>query len=232
MATTGKERGRAAQRGRTRQAIVAAAAELLAQGRTPSLAEIADAAQVSRRTVYMYFPTLEQLLVDAALGSISHDTVDAALDAVEGETDVEVRVDAMARAIQGLSLATEQQGRTLMRLTSDTSGRDAKSAAHPARGYRRVHWIERALAPLRPKLLPERFERLVSAVSLVVGFEAYVVERDVRGLSLDEAVELSAWSARALVRAAVQEAEDEGASTTRAAKRARGSTRMNADRRG
>ncbi|HET7457950.1 MAG TPA: TetR family transcriptional regulator [Gemmatimonadaceae bacterium] len=213
MAGSKEQPGRVAQRRRTRQTIVAAAAGLLAQGRRPSLAEVAEAAEVSRRTVYMYFPTLEQLLIDAALGSMSHDTVDAALDAVEHETDVELRVEAMARAIQGLSLATEQQGRTLMRLTSDVQGRDAGSAAaapRPPRGYRRVEWIERALAPLRPKLTPARFERLVSAIALVVGFEAFVVERDIRGLSLDDAVDLSAWSARALVRAAVQEAAAAG----------------------
>ena len=50
-----------------------------------------------------------------------------------------------------------------------------------------------------------QIERLVSAVSLVVGFEAFVVQRDIRGLSLDDATELSAWSARALVRAALAE---------------------------
>ena len=53
MVDTGSEPGRAAQRRRTRKVIVAAAAELLAQGKTPSVAEVAEAAEVSRRTVYM-----------------------------------------------------------------------------------------------------------------------------------------------------------------------------------
>ena len=43
-----EEPGRAAQRHRTRRAIVAAAAELLAQGATPSVAEVAEAADVLR----------------------------------------------------------------------------------------------------------------------------------------------------------------------------------------
>src|SRR6476469_3396927 len=85
--------GRAAQRRRTRRAIVDAAAKLLSAGKSPT------AADVSRRTVYMYFPTLEQLLVDAALGSMSRDTVDVALDALDaaGVVNVEQRVDALAR---------------------------------------------------------------------------------------------------------------------------------------
>ena len=56
-----EEAGRFRQRRRTRAAIVAATAELVQAGATPSVGEIADAADVSRRTVYTYFPTLEQL---------------------------------------------------------------------------------------------------------------------------------------------------------------------------
>jgi AcrR family transcriptional regulator len=205
MADTGSEPGRAAQRRRTRKAIVAAAAELLARGRTPSVTEVAEAAEVSRRTVYMYFPTLEQLLVDASLLSITRETVDAALDAAEASDDVEARVEAMARAVQRLFVSTEQQGRTLLRLTVD-SGTGNRSPDQPLRGYRRVEWIERALAPLRGKLDAPRFKRLVSALALVIGWEALIVERDIRALSLKEAEDVSAWAARALVRATLEEA--------------------------
>jgi AcrR family transcriptional regulator len=205
MVDTGSEPGRAAQRRRTRKAIVAAAAELLAQGRTPSVTEVAEAAEVSRRTVYMYFPTLEQLLIDAALLSLTRETVDAALDAVEADDNVEVRVETMARAIQRLFVSTEQQGRTLLRLTVDSRS-DDRSPDQPLRGYRRVEWIERALAPLRSQLDVPRFERLVSALAMVIGWEAMIVERDIRALSLEQAEEVSAWAARALVRATLEEA--------------------------
>jgi AcrR family transcriptional regulator len=201
-----EETGRAAQRRRTRKAIVAAAAELLAQGRTPSIVEIAEAAEVSRRTVYMYFPTLEQLLVDAALVSITRENVDAKLDELDaaGEEDVESRVEAMTRSVQQLFVSTEQQGRTLIRLTVD-GDRDGGTAERPVRGYRRVEWIERALAPAHGKLGKRRFERLVSAVAMVVGWEALIVARDIRGLSQREAEDASAWAARALVRAALED---------------------------
>ena len=46
MADRESEPGRAAQRRRTRKAIVAAAAELLGRGRTPSVAEVAEAAEL------------------------------------------------------------------------------------------------------------------------------------------------------------------------------------------
>ena len=57
---------RAAQRRRTRKAIVDATIRLLAQGKTPSVVDVANAADVSRRTVYMYFPTFDQLLIPNA----------------------------------------------------------------------------------------------------------------------------------------------------------------------
>jgi len=205
MTETPGEPGRAAQRRRTRKAIVAAAAGLLAQGRTPSVNEVAEAAEVSRRTVYMYFPTLEQLLIDAALLSVTRDTVDAALDALQDDDDVERRVETMARAVHRLFAETEQQGRTLLRLTVESGGSD-RPPDQPVRGYRRVEWIERALAPLRGRLDAARFERLVSGLAMVIGWEALIVERDVRALSLDEAEEISVWAARALVRATLSEA--------------------------
>ncbi|MGW2154857.1 phosphotransferase [Nonomuraea sp. NPDC001699] len=53
--------GREAQRRRTRKAIVDAAVHLSAGGTTPSIDELAAAADVPRRTVYMYFPSLDIL---------------------------------------------------------------------------------------------------------------------------------------------------------------------------
>src|SRR5689334_13468963 len=67
--------GRVAQKNRTRQAIVDAAMRLLTAGRTPSLTDVVEAAQVSRRTIYMYFPTVEQLLLTATLGAVSKDVI-------------------------------------------------------------------------------------------------------------------------------------------------------------
>lgn len=204
MKPKGAEHGRVAQKRRTRKAIVAAAGELLAHGKIPSLSDVAAAADVSRRTVYMYFPTIDQLLIDAALGSLTKNTVEAALDSVKESNDVGRRVEVMTRAVQKDFAATEQQGRTLLRLTVD-SAPSARSSDQPIRGYRRIEWIERALAPLRGKVDSDRFERLVSALAMVIGWESLIVARDIRALSLEEAEEVSAWAARALVNATIAE---------------------------
>src|SRR6478609_4834533 len=71
---------RPAQRRRTRKAIVDATIALLARGGTPSVADVAAAADVSRRTVYLYFPTFDQLLIDATVGALSQASVDLAIE--------------------------------------------------------------------------------------------------------------------------------------------------------
>src|ERR1051325_5203435 len=205
MKRKGAEYGRVAQKRRTRKAIVDAAGELLAQGKTPSVNDVATAADVSRRTVYMYFTTLDQLLIDAALGAVTRETVGAALESVEDSDDVEHRVEVMTRAIQKDFASTERQGRALLRLTVDAPA-TARPAGQPLRGYRRIEWIERALAPLRGKVDKKNFERLVSALAMVLGWESLIVARDIRALSLEEAENVSAWAARTLVRATVADA--------------------------
>ena len=198
------EFGRVAQKRRTRKAIVDAAGELLAKGKTPSVNDVAAAAEVSRRTVYMYFPTLDQLMIDAALGAVTRNTVETALDSINDNDDVEERVDVITRAVQSDFAATEKQGRALLRLTVDTPTLERQSD-QPLRGYRRIEWIERALEPLRGKIDRKRFERLVSALAMVIGWESLIVARDVRALSLAEAEEVSVWAARTLVRATLAE---------------------------
>ena len=210
-----EETGRFRQRRRTRAAIVAAAAELLQQGRTPSINDIAEAADVSRRTVYLYFPTLDQLLLDATLGVLSQTPVDEAIDAsdVDGH-DARERVDAMVRALASMANETLPLGRSLIRLTVAPGDTDETDNA-PRRGYRRVGWIERALEPLRPQLAPAEFERLVSSLAMVVGWEALIVLRDLRGLSPDEQLQTTLWAARSLIDAALADHEARAAAKKR-----------------
>ena len=222
MPKTAPEPGRPAQRRRTRAAIVAAAAELLRQGKTPSVADVAEAADVSRRTVYMYFPTLEQLLLDATLGSLaSTAAIGAAIDEHAADEEIEARVERLARLVQRGAAETEQQGRTLLRLTVQGAG---DGTPRPPRGHRRVEWVEGIVAPLRTRVGKRRFERLVSALVMVLGWEALIIQRDMRGLDPREGEELSAWVARALVKATLDEAERD-ASRHRAAVRTRRTTK-------
>jgi AcrR family transcriptional regulator len=202
--TKPEETGRFRQRRRTRASIVEATAELVRSGVTPSVGEIAEAADVSRRTVYAYFPTLEQLLLDATLGLLAQAPVDDAIDSADAGNDAGERVAAMIRALGAMANETLPLGRSLIRLTVDAP-RPADDGA-PIRGYRRVAWIERALEPLRESLDAAAFERLVSALAMVVGWEALIVLQDLRGLGDEEQLDVSLWAAHALIRATLEEA--------------------------
>jgi AcrR family transcriptional regulator len=208
---------RPAQRRRTRKAIVDAATALLAEGRTPSVAEVAAAADVSRRTVYLYFPTFDQLLIDATIGALSQASVDRAIDE-SPDGDAGDRVERMVRALHHVSPEIERLGRALIRLTVDTKAAPPQDGL-ARRGYRRLEWIESALAPLKTRMSPARWKRLVSALAMVVGWEPLIVQRDVCGLSASEGEELSVWAARALLRATLEEARVAGRSGGRAGSR-------------
>src|SRR4051812_14412958 len=134
--------GRVAQRRRTRRAILDAAVELLRSGAEPSVNQIAAAADVSRRTVYLYYPTLDQLVLDATLGTLNTD-VDAALQA-ELSDDPRVRLDTLVAALFSTMETSLPLGRKLIKLTIDAP---AETEGAPRRGHRRVGWIEWAVEP-------------------------------------------------------------------------------------
>lgn len=199
--------GRERQRRRTRHAIVTAAAELLANGESPSIAEVADAADVAKRTVYTYFQTIDHLLTDAAL-ELSRRRVEPQFSA---STDPVERLAAFVRAMTRNTAESENLGRTIIRLTLDAPVPVTEPGSPPRRGYRRVEWIEQALEPVRDRLAPAGFERLVSALSIIVGWEPFVVLRDVRALGREEIEQVAMWMADALLAAALAEDTAAGA---------------------
>jgi AcrR family transcriptional regulator len=193
--------GREQQRRRTRKAIVDATIGLLALGSTPSVGEIADAAQVSRRTVYLHFPSLEHLLLDATAGALSRSSVDAALAAPDLPDDPEARVEVLVRAVCADAVATMDLGRRLIQL--GLAPRAPGQADQPRRGYRRISWIDQALAPARSRLEPDHYDQLVTALTVVVGWEAIIALQDIRNLAPQDQEDILVWTARTLVRTAL-----------------------------
>jgi AcrR family transcriptional regulator len=172
------ETGRVAQRRRTRRAILDATAGLLRAGVEPTVNEIAAAADVSRRTVYLYYPTLDQLVLDATVGTLTVD-VDAAL-AAQTSTDPRDRVRTLVTEVFASMESSMSLGRKLIKLTVDAP---EPAEGGPRRGHRRIGWIEWAVEPLRSRLTPSDYDDLVSSLALVIGWEAFIVLLDVRGLS-------------------------------------------------
>ncbi|WP_435192853.1 TetR/AcrR family transcriptional regulator [Nonomuraea sp. bgisy094] len=137
--------------------MVDAAVRLSAAGATPSIDEIAAAADVSRRTIYMYFPALDQLLVDATAGALNEPPVEAALSDLALADDAAGRVDALIRTLLEYSPQSLPLGRRMIRLTVDPPTNGAPEPVGPRRSQRRIEWLDQACAPARHaerRLLP------------------------------------------------------------------------------
>ena len=200
------EAGRTNQRRRTRKDLLAAAAGLLKEGRTPGMDEVAEAAMVSRATAYRYFPSVEALLVEAPLdGAVPgpHDVF-----AGDDSTDPEQRVLKAERALHDSVCRNEKQLRLMLAASLE---RKAKGPADdvPVRQNRRSGLIEAALAPARERFSDAAYEKLCAALALVFGTESMVVFSDVLGLDDETAREVKSWAAGALVRAAIAESAKE-----------------------
>jgi AcrR family transcriptional regulator len=200
MSTPAKRaRDRTAQKLRTRAALLSAARELVSRGQSPSVAEVADAAHVSRATAYRYFPTQEALLVEVPLDEDAPTVAD--LFGEGAPADPEERAVLVQRALYDLARDHEQEFRLFLRSSLTRGMRNGEASADPFRGARRAALLREALAPLADELAAEEIQRLTTALSMVVGVEAMIVLRDVLRLEHDEARQAGEWAVRQLVRA-------------------------------
>lgn len=207
---TGQDRGRINQKARTRAALLGAAVAMLRGGQQPTVDDIAQATGISKRTAYRYFASQEHLLADAALEAL-HAQVAGVLDATERHDEPWDRLDALIRSVHDLTVANERELLTMMRLALDARlARAPAASANRLRG-RRIDWIEAALAPLQDRLDPTVYRRLVSALTVCIGIDAYLVLRDIRRLSDSEAVDVVRWMARTLLKASLPEGNREAA---------------------
>ena len=85
-----------------------------------------------------------------------------------------------------------------------------KPGEPPLRQNRRVPLIERALAPLAPRLGRARMTRLAQALAMIVGTEGLIALEDVVGLDPGQARDVRRWAMDALVAAALNEAYSAG----------------------
>ncbi|MBA3339087.1 MAG: TetR/AcrR family transcriptional regulator [Geodermatophilaceae bacterium] len=196
MSTAYEVTGRTEQKQRTRQALVRAARDLVATGRSPTVEDAAEAAGISRTTAYRYFPNQRTLLVAAhpETGTRSMLPADPPHHPAE-------RLAAVIGEFTKMILATEAQQRTMLRLSLEAD--EAERAALPLRQGRAIGWLQEALAPLRGQLPDQGLERLVLAIRSAVGIEALAWLTDVAHLSGEDAIELMSWSAQAMLHAAL-----------------------------
>jgi AcrR family transcriptional regulator len=184
------------QKNRTRKALLSAAAELVRQGREPTVAEVAEVGEVSRATAYRYFPTQESLLAEMRM--FAPEGPIEMFDRVLDTADPVERVGVLARQVSEWAFENEPALRTWLRLSLD-----------PETGVRRpghrTRWIAEALQPLQGKVDGATLDRLSNALTMLLGIDPIVPLTDFAKLPPVEAIEVIEWAARVLVRSVVDD---------------------------
>ena len=185
--------GRTQQKSRTRQALVDATRELLAQGSTPHVEEAAERAGVSRTTAYRYFPNQRSLLM-AAHPQIAPDTL---LDP-DAPVEPHARLDAFMAAFTRYNIDWEPQLRTALRLSLEQAGDRPM-----LRQGRAVGWIEHALEPVCHTHPDVDVHALAVAIRSATGIEALIWLIDIAGQNHHDAADTVRRTAQALLTAAL-----------------------------
>src|SRR5829696_6030414 len=133
--------GRTNQKVRTRDALIAAARQLLAEGVTPTVEEAALEASIGRTTAYRYFPNSRALLA-ATYPQIEERSLLGANPPEDPLARLEIMTESLSRQI----LAHEPELRAQLRLALE--GEPAGGESLPLRRWRRIRWVEDALSPL------------------------------------------------------------------------------------
>lgn len=195
--------GRANQKARTRDALIAATRGLLSEGRIPTMEDAATAASISRTTAYRYFPNVRSLLVsayphaekDSLLGDEPpQDPADRLRLVAENHTRRILDYEPEMRAVLRLSLGDEPADRSVL----------------PMHRGQRIGWIVDALAPLKGEMDEKTLRELSLGIGSTLGIEAFVWLTDIAGLSREDAAATMCLNASRLLRAAIVENDAPG----------------------
>ena len=193
MAVPYESTGRTNQKARTREALIAATRELLAQGVVPTMEAAAAAASVSRTTAYRYFPSLRDLLA-AAYPHVERRSLLGPDPPRDPAARLAIVVEDHTRRI----LENEPEMRAVLRL----SLQGIRPPELPMHRGLRTAWIEDALAPLRGQMAEDELLRLIHGIGATLGIEAFVWLTDVAGLPREQAAATIRHNALGLLQAA------------------------------
>jgi AcrR family transcriptional regulator len=192
--------GRTSQKARTRDALIAAARQLLDEGVTPTVEAAAAEASVGRTTAYRYFPNSRALLA-ATFPELEMDS----LLGTDPPEDPLARLEIVAERLTQQIIEHEPEYRAQLRLALE--GEPAGSESLPLRRGRRIAWVEDALSPLEGRMPEGELGRLVLGIGATLGIEALVWLTDMGGLSREVAAEVMRSNARTLLRSALERLE-------------------------
>lgn len=181
--------GRINQKMETRGKILESAKQLVGQGIDFNLEDVANKAEISRATIYRYYPNVEILSYEVGidLGTKSPE------DIIEGLKDCSL--NEMILGIQDYynEHAVNNENAFRKYLSAVLT-----SASEKKRGARRNKTLQLAL--MKSKLSPKEKKDLVHLLAILMGIEPLIVAKDVSGLDNKEFKELMSWGMKLLLK--------------------------------
>ena len=181
--------GRISQKLETRAKILESAKQLVRQGIDFNLEDVANTAEISRATIYRYYPNLEILSYEVGIdiGTKSPQ------DIIEDLKDCSL--NDMLLGIQNYynEHAVNNENAFRKYLSAVLT-----SASEKKRGARRNKTLQLAL--MKSELNPKEKKDLVNLLAILMGIEPLIVAKDVSGLDNKEFKELMSWGMNLLLK--------------------------------
>jgi AcrR family transcriptional regulator len=189
-------------RGRVFRRLLDEAVALVRQGAIPSVAELAQAAKVSRATAYRYFPTRSKLV-----SAVIAEALAPVRRAIPQQGDAKQRLHELLNRTYSRFSEYEPHMRAALQLALEHQSLEAagRLEEEPFRRGQRRQILRATLAPLRAKLTPRAWNRLMKALAVVYGIEPMIVLKDICGASDRETEAVVRWMMDALVDAALRD---------------------------
>ena len=191
-------------RGRVFRRLLDEAVALVRRGRIPSVAEVAQAAEVSRATAYRYFPSRSKLV-----SAVIAEALAPVRRAVPQAGDPKTRLHELLNRTYSRFREYEPHMRAALQLALEHQSLEAAGLLEeePFRRGQREEILATTIAPLKKKLPQKSYQRLLRALAVVYGIEPMVILKDICGASDRETEAVVRWMMDALVDAALREIE-------------------------
>ncbi|CAM3762271.1 TetR/AcrR family transcriptional regulator [Bordetella sputigena] len=192
-------------RARTWKLLMEAASSLIEEGHTPTVAEVAKRAQVSRATAYRYFPTRSRLItamVDTALGPVRSWS--------SSQSDGRARITELFEStfIRFKEFEPHMRAAAQLALEHQALERAGILEEEPYRRGHRIRILAHAVEPFRTRVPAKAIDRLQKALSIIYGIEPHIILKDIWGAKNKEVEAIVFWMVEALIEASLKEAKD------------------------
>lgn len=182
--------GRINQKLKTQQRILETAKKMLLSKKDFSLEDVAAKMQISRATIYRYYPNIDILCLDVAIAMTNKDPEDFSF--YVKDMDLAQSLFYVQDYFNNLIQKHETPFRKYLSLVLDKSVKGEKASGH--RGGRRPKTLGIVMEPFREEIGNKNFDNLKNIVTVLCGIEPLIANKDVNRLNNRESNELLKWA--------------------------------------